>query len=181
MIVLLTLTTAGTDAGPFNLYSDADGYLSAFETGVSRAALLAGYTSLLVPNDATIVRISSAGLCTNYVDIAISGLITTTTTSTTTSIIPPTYILNNLAIPNGVMCTACAAPSYPISMYTNPSYVSPVIGMQCYSSPALTTPFAGAGQWFKVNWNGGIVTYTVLQINSLGIVIGVGTCLTDCP
>ena len=36
MTVLLTLTTAGSDTGPFNLYSDVDGYISAFETGVSK-------------------------------------------------------------------------------------------------------------------------------------------------
>lgn len=181
MIVLLTLTTAGVDAGPFNLYSDADGYISAFETGISRAASLAGYTSTLVPNAATIVRVMSTGaFCTNHVDIAISGVITTTTTSTTTTTAPPTYILNNLSIPNSTECTVCLSSSYPISMYTNPVYTAPVVGMQCYSSSALTTPFIGGGQWFKVNWNGGPTTYDVLQINSSGIVTGVGRCSIDC-
>jgi hypothetical protein len=42
MTVLITLTTAGTNTGPFDLYSDADGFISAFATGVSKAALLAG-------------------------------------------------------------------------------------------------------------------------------------------
>lgn len=50
MIVTITLTYAGPDTGPFNLYSDVDGFISAFETGVSKAALLAGYTTSLVPN-----------------------------------------------------------------------------------------------------------------------------------
>ena len=70
MTVLITLTTAGSDTGPFNLYSDADGFLSAFETGVSKASLLAGYPSSLVPDTATTVRImSDNSLCTNYVDV----------------------------------------------------------------------------------------------------------------
>lgn len=77
MIVTITLTTAGSDTGPFNLYSDVDGYVSAFEVGVSKAALIAGYTSTLVPNGTTIVRVMSASaLCTNYVDITIGGLCT---------------------------------------------------------------------------------------------------------
>ena len=82
MIVTITLTTAGTDTGPFNLYSDVDGFVSAFETGVSKAALLAGYTTSLVPNGTTIVRVMSANeLCTNFIDITVDGECTTTTTT----------------------------------------------------------------------------------------------------
>lgn len=86
MIVTITLTTAGTDTGPFNLYSDVDGFVSAFETGVSKAALLAGYTSTLVPNGTTIIRVMSANpLCTNFIDIVIDKECTTTTTTSSTS------------------------------------------------------------------------------------------------
>lgn len=85
MTVLITLTTAGTDTGPFDLYSNADGYVSAFETGVSKAALQAGYSSSLVPNTATIIRVKSTGVCTNYIDIVLTGTTTTTTSSSSTS------------------------------------------------------------------------------------------------
>lgn len=83
MTVYIILTTAGADTGPFNIYSDVDGYLSAFETGVSKASLLAGYTSSLAPNGTTIVRVKSAGTCTNYIDITIVPCSITTTTTTT--------------------------------------------------------------------------------------------------
>lgn len=69
MTVLITLTTAGADSGPFNLYSNLDGYTSSFESGVSKASLLAGYPSALVPDYTTTVRVKSNGLCTNYIDI----------------------------------------------------------------------------------------------------------------
>jgi hypothetical protein len=82
MVVLITLTTAGIDAGPFDLYSNVDGYTTAFETGVSKSALVAGYTSNLVPNSTITVRVRSTGVCTNFIDIPIGG-ITTTTSSTT--------------------------------------------------------------------------------------------------
>jgi len=82
MTVLITLTTAGTDSGPFDLYSNLDGYLSAFESGVSKASLLAGYPSALVPDYTTTIRVrSNNGLCTNYVEIPVEQ---PTTTSTTT-------------------------------------------------------------------------------------------------
>jgi hypothetical protein len=80
MTVLITLTTAGTDSGPFDLYSNLDGYTSAFETGVSKASLLAGYSSALVPDYTTTVRVKSNGLCVNYVDILLGATTTTTTT-----------------------------------------------------------------------------------------------------
>jgi hypothetical protein len=84
MTVLITLTIAGTDSGPFDLYSDLDGYISAFESGVSKASLLAGYPSSLVPDFTTIIRVrSNNGSCTNYIDIPVEEP-TTTTTSTTT-------------------------------------------------------------------------------------------------
>ena len=97
MTVLVTLTLAGTDVGPFNLYSNVDGYTTPLATGVSRAALVAGYNLLNVPDNASIIRVQSTGTCTNYLDILLSGATTTTTTSssststttsTTTSTVP---------------------------------------------------------------------------------------------
>ena len=85
MTVLITLTVAGADSGPFNLYSNVNGYTPAFETGVSKSALLAGYSSALVPDYTTIIRIVSTGDCTNYIDITL-----TSTTTTTTTIVPTT-------------------------------------------------------------------------------------------
>ena len=82
MTVLITLTTAGTDSGPFNLYSNLDGYTSAFATGVSKSALVAGYSSAVVPDYTTIIRVVSIGVCTNYIDITLTGISTTTTTTT---------------------------------------------------------------------------------------------------
>jgi hypothetical protein len=83
MTVLITLTTAGSDSGPFNLYSNLDGYISAFATGVSKAALLAGYSSSVVPDFTTVIRVLSTGDCTNYIDITLNAPVTTTTTTTT--------------------------------------------------------------------------------------------------
>ena len=87
MTVLITLNIAGANTGPFDLYSDVDGYISAFETGVLKASLEAGYTSYVVPDDTTIIRVMSNGECTNYIDISVTLITTTTTTSTTTTLL----------------------------------------------------------------------------------------------
>jgi hypothetical protein len=82
MTVLITLTTAGSDSGPFNLYSDVDGFTSAFEVGVAKIDLLAGYSSSLVPDPTTIIRVMSVNpLCTNYIDLELYPATTTTTTT----------------------------------------------------------------------------------------------------
>jgi hypothetical protein len=83
MTVLITLTVAGADSGPFNLYSNLDGYVTAFESGVDKTALLTGYSSSLVPDYTTVVRVLSTGDCTNYIDIVLDQVTTTTTTTLT--------------------------------------------------------------------------------------------------
>lgn len=81
MTVVITLITAGSETGPFNLYSDLDGYIAPFETGIVKADLLAGYSSALVPDYTNYIRIQSTGDCPNYVDVQVEST-TTTTTST---------------------------------------------------------------------------------------------------
>jgi hypothetical protein len=84
--VLITLTTAGADTGPFDLYSDVDGYVAPFETGVSKSSLLAGYLSVVVPDGATVIRVKSESvLCTNYINLWLVTTTTTTSTSSTTT------------------------------------------------------------------------------------------------
>lgn len=93
--VLLTLTTAGADTGPFDLYSNEDGFLIPFETGIAKLDLEAGYISYLVPDSAITIRIQSTNvLCTNYVDLTIGVITTTTTTSSTSSTTTTTTTVN---------------------------------------------------------------------------------------
>ena len=79
MTVLITLTLAGTDTGPFNLYSNTDFYSSAFESGVSKLDLTSGYISSIVPDGTINIRVKSTGDCITYVDIPVSTTTTTTT------------------------------------------------------------------------------------------------------
>jgi hypothetical protein len=67
----ISLSSAGADTGPFNLYSNADSYVTAFASAVPKASILAGYLSNAVPDLTTICRVKSTGTCTNYVDMPI--------------------------------------------------------------------------------------------------------------
>jgi len=84
MNVIITLTTAGIDTGPFDLYSNVDSYVTPFANNVDKSALVAGYNSSAVPNGTTTIRVKSDGTCTNFVDLAVQGIPITTTTTTTT-------------------------------------------------------------------------------------------------
>jgi len=68
MTVVITLTTAGADSGPFDLYSNVDFYGIPFETGVSKTDLETGYTSTVVPDGTTTIKVKSEGVCTNSVN-----------------------------------------------------------------------------------------------------------------
>jgi len=83
MDVLITLTTAGVDTGPFDLYSNSDNYAVPFASTIAKGVLESGYLSTAVPGNATIVRVKSLDICTNYIDLTIG------TTTTTTSTAPP--------------------------------------------------------------------------------------------
>jgi hypothetical protein len=85
MTVLITLTIAGTNTGPFNLYSNLDGYIIPFASNISKAVLQAGYSSNTVPDNTLIIRAVSLGNCKNFIDIQVVSAITTTTTSSSTT------------------------------------------------------------------------------------------------
>jgi uncharacterized protein (TIGR02145 family) len=83
MTILLTIEIEGGNLGPFNLYSNTNGYTNPFATNITKDALEAGYTSTSVPPNTTTVRVKSVGNCSNSIDIVLEN---TTTTSTTTTV-----------------------------------------------------------------------------------------------
>jgi len=73
MTVTITLTIAGGDTGPFNLFSDVTSYTSAFDSNVPTSSLTAGFTTSNVPDGTTTIRVRSTGICTNYIDIPVNA------------------------------------------------------------------------------------------------------------
>ena len=66
----ISLTSAGTDAVLFDLYSNVDSYVVPFETSIPKASMLAGYTSTNVPTGTNVCRVTAN--CGTSVDIPIS-------------------------------------------------------------------------------------------------------------
>jgi hypothetical protein len=83
---IIRLTTAGNDTGPFNLYSNVDNYVTAFESSILKTSLVSGFTTNNIPNNTSIVRLKSIGFCTNYIDLNFNlNAPTSTPTPTPTS------------------------------------------------------------------------------------------------
>lgn len=166
--VLITLTVAGADTGPFDLFSDVDGYIVPFETGVSKAALVAGYTSVLVPDLTTVIRVKSQNvLCGNYVDLPITGLTTTTTTTTET---PTTTTTTSTETPTTTTTTTTEPP--PTTTTTTTNYCQSIgAGAGCFN-----WNFTAGAEGAVVEWTNcsGAPSSTVLGPDESG-----SACLCD--
>lgn len=134
MNILITLTSAGTNTGPFNLYSNVDSYTTAFETNISKGILVAGYTTTIAPTGTTSVRVLSMGTCSNYVDIPVVVPSTTTTTTTAT----PTTTSTTTAVAPGTTTTTTTEAPGPTTTTTTTPYVGP-------ATTTTTTTSSGGG------------------------------------
>ena len=82
--VLITLTDLGSLVGPFDLYSNLDGYTTPFETNIPVSAFTYGYFTTSLPYGTTIIKVKSDGECINFINLDIIGLPTFTPTTTNT-------------------------------------------------------------------------------------------------
>ena len=68
--VVIQANYTGSDTGPFNLFSDVNGYTSAFEVGITKDQLLSGFVSYNVPVGTHTIRVvSTSPECTNSEEI----------------------------------------------------------------------------------------------------------------
>lgn len=185
MDVLLLLTTAGADTGPFDLYENSTGSFVLFESTVDKADLttLPGYATV-VPSGTTTVRVQSTGLCTNYTDIVLEQ---STTTSTSTTLAYSAFVvsfdLSGSPSPKGWTSDtdACSgSTTFQITLYAQSGYTSfadlLADGKSLYTSNTLINPselFDGQGTWYKsISPENNVV----VRISSIGEVEFVTTC-----
>ena len=70
----ITITISGPNTGPFDLYSNVDGYTTPFENNIPKPSLTTGYTVTTVPMGTTTIEIRSDNFtCTNSAYINLSG------------------------------------------------------------------------------------------------------------
>jgi hypothetical protein len=191
---IITLTTAGTDTGPFNLLSDVDSYVTPFETNVAKSSLIAGYTTNLVPDAATIVRVqSSSSLCTNFINLTYPTSTTTTTTTTstttttttttpttsttTTTTTGPSYytLLGPVGGLSGTSGEACLNYNSARSYSSNVNFMqSGVTYIYDSTSPTLV-PLDTGGQWKPLSFVATSTIYAVIT-DSTGLVTNYTSC-----
>jgi hypothetical protein len=63
MDLLIQLTTAGADAGPFDIYYDTVSVPTLLVSGITRSQLLTGYTVTSVPDTAIVILLKDTGPC----------------------------------------------------------------------------------------------------------------------
>jgi hypothetical protein len=178
MTVLITLTLAGTNTGPFNIYSNSDGYTTALATGVAKSALVAGYSLAGVPNDATIIRVTSTGTCTNSIDMVISNTTTTTTTSTSTSTTTSTSTSTTSTTTTPAPCqqinlypgnaTACAHLGS-LTLFDTDNALAPT--RLWLEGECGITPVIGGNQWYSQG--AGSDSY---QVDNGGFIVATTSC-----
>ena len=192
MIVIVTLTSPGADTGPFNLFSSVD-LINPLATGISRSALIAGYTLNNVPDAATFIRVTSTGICTNSLNINITNPSSPTTTTTTTSAVTPTTTTTTTSGGGGPTTTttttaginhpyeftisngyadevlACGEGSTATTIWgDNPIFLANVI---FYATQISNIPYDGNNLYYKNTASGQYV-----QISSLGQKLNSGLC-----
>jgi len=156
MLIQISITIPpGGAAGPFDLYSDVDGFTTPFETQVPAVDLVAGYTVTL-PMGATIIRVCSVGTCENCIDLPTNC--PTTTTSTT---VEPTTTTTTTVDPTTTTTTTAEPTTTTTSTSTSTTTTT--------STSSTTTTTTTASPKFQYE----LITNTPLDIGTVNLVIEV--------
>lgn len=195
MNVFIKLTYTSSNTGPFDLYSNVDGYVTPFETNIPKTSLVNGYISTVVPNSTTSIRIKSEGDCEGYATIDVVQPTTSTTTSTTTLLFTTTTTTTSSTSSTTTTTSTTQIPIHPILiakavsgiveglcgllyndanventivLYFQSGSSAPIIGQQLYTDNLCTIPYIGD----DAEW-GGIILWDVDYDNVFNSVVGV--------
>ena len=174
---IITLTTAGADTGPFNLLSDVNSYTTPFETNIPKASLVGGYTSNVVPDAATIIRVqSSSSLCTNFINLTYPTTTTTTTTTstTTTTTTVAYYTWTGPSSFFGDSGSACSGYSNSSSYYSPQNSIINGVTMM-YLDTNLANPVETTGNYLPLKLNDTGTIYTAVYT------LGTASFSNSCP
>jgi hypothetical protein len=194
--IIITLTSVGADASTeYNLFSNIDGFLVPYETGVTLVDLQASYTSS-APNGTTTVRVCGTGpKCKSCIDIQATYTTTTTstttiapiTTTTTTTIAPittttsTTQDLSNTEAGISNVTETISACGLPIvtTVYIDASIPGTLSTFDViYTDPSLTTIFVGNSRYYAIEYPIGAGAVSV-PVNSSGVVGSpISSCIT---
>ena len=159
--VIFTLTSAGTDTGPFNISGTTNtGTVVSIASDVSKATLLAGYQVTINDDNITGGTVASTGTCTNTQPWLTPdpGVIPTPTPTVTGTGTPTatiyTYYLTNFLSKSDTDSSGnpdyfdfCVSPGQTTGtvVYSTAPTISLLTDTTLYNENTLTTPFASLG------------------------------------
>jgi len=117
--------------GPFNLYSNLDGFSEPFEINIPRGTLLSGYTSHVVPRGTSIIRIKTdCWDCKTYTDAYLGSLPPATPSATPTiSVTPSITVTPTISISPTLTPSISVTPTITPSLTVTPSPTVSIIPM----------------------------------------------------
>lgn len=134
--VLITLTTAGPNTGPFDIYAEQNLNNVLIASGVPKSSLLSGYIAVVPDDSLSVIIVSTDPFCGNtQITIPLPGAPTTTTTSTTTT----TTTVNLIKEEFIIKVTDIERFSF--------SYLITSVDLQIDYGPTSVTALAGTYDW----------------------------------
>ena len=201
--VIFTLTSAGTDTGPFNISGTTNtGTVSLIASAVSKSTLLAGYQVTINDDNITGGTVASTGTCTNTQPwltpdpgATPTPTATPTGTGTPTATIYTYYLTNflskddNDSSGNPDYYDFCVDPGQTTGtvVYSTAPTISLLTDTTLYNENTLTTTFASLGTngYYAVAASSGVNTFVVgptgyrlLEVTTSGYINSV--TLQDC-
>jgi len=168
--ITITLTTALGALGPFDLYSDADGFDNPFDTGIPISSLTSGY-GVNAPDDSFIIRVQSTDGCNIFKDFPIQNLPTPTVTPTNTPTNTPTLTPTPTVTPT-IVTTQTPTPTLTSTPTATPK--APYFGIIRTSAPSGPSDCSIGG--ISIGGSQG-----VWEFQSTTNSIGAGAVFTDYP
>ena len=193
--VIFTLTSAGTDTGPFNISGTTNtGTVSLIASAVSKSTLLAGYQVTINDDNITGGTVASTGTCTNTQPwltpdpgATPTPTATPTGTGTPTATIYTYYLTNflskddNDSSGNPDYYDFCLSPgqSTGTQVFSTASTIDLLLNVTLYTENTLTTAFTSLGTngYYAVAATTGLNTFTagpgaykLLEVTTVGYV-----------
>jgi hypothetical protein len=158
MNITITLINPGVDTGPFNIYSNADNYVTAVATNVAKSLLVAGYNVTVSPSTST-VKVESTGTCTSSIYLSINQP-TTTTTSTTSIPVPTTTTTSTSTSTTTSTSTSTTTTTTTAPGTTTTTTTAAPISYKFYLQVRNQTDTGYGNGTFYLNATGGFNTFT---------------------
>lgn len=149
-VTIQTTNIGSTLGNTFSIFTDADSYTTPIETGITSTQLNAGYTSLVVPNTATKIKLYGSAVCGKLpINGQTIGDIPPTPTPTPTNTTTPTNTVTPSITP-----THTTTPTPTVTPTTTPAVLNYNGGKFDYDFQNFRT-YPGTGLTFKDVTNSG--------------------------